>query len=91
MLILAHIHLQGANIAAFDHYEEQVLSLLAPHGARIIERLRSTDNHAEFHLLEFPDAESHAAFLADPARAALQHIWLSSGASTSVTQVVRCP
>ena len=89
MLILAHINLQDADIAAFDQYEEQALALLSLYGARVIERLRSTDSRAEFHLLEFPDAESHAAFLTDPTRAALQYIWESSGASATGTQVVR--
>lgn len=89
MHLLVTIHLQGANIAAFEDYEAQVLALLPNYGAAIIERLRAANGQSEFHLLHFPDADSLAAFQSDPIRASLQSLWQSSGASATVTQVTR--
>lgn len=89
MLILVQIDLSDADIALFDAYETQVLALLGNHGARLIERLRAVDGCSETHLLEFPDADALGAFRADPARAALQDMWLRCGASSTLSEVVR--
>lgn len=85
------INLSKADIAIFDEYEAQVLPLLAQHGAQILHRLRAADGRSEFHLLEFPNAQAFTAFQADPTRASLQHLWIKSGASTTITQVTPHP
>jgi hypothetical protein len=89
MLILVQIDLAGADVAAFEHYENGVLALLPGHGARLIERLRSVDGHSETHLLQFPHPGALEAFRADPVRAELQELWLRSGASSTLTEVTR--
>lgn len=89
MLILAQIDLSQADLALFDAYEGQVLPLLANHGARLAERLRAIDGRSEVHLLHFPDADALDAFRADPARDALQPLWLRCGASSTLTEVAR--
>jgi uncharacterized protein (DUF1330 family) len=89
MLILVQIDISQAKMPEFEAYEAQVLALLGNHGATLVERLRSTDGKREVHLLDFPDPESLDAFRADPARAALQDLWLQCGASSSLSEVRR--
>lgn len=89
MLILVQIDISQANMSLFEDYETQVLSLLGNHGGVLVERLRSMDGKSEVHLLDFPDNRSFDAFRADPARAALQDLWSSCGALTTVTDVRR--
>ncbi|AZI36713.1 hypothetical protein NT2_05_02940 [Caenibius tardaugens NBRC 16725] len=89
MLILAQFDLASADMALFELYENQVLGLLAKYGGKVRERVRSTDNGRELHLLEFPDAGALDAFRADPDRAALQPLWLKTGATSSLTEVHR--
>ena len=89
MLMLAQIDLSNADLAQFDEYEGIVLALLEKYGARLEERMRSVDGRSEFHLLYFPDADSLAAFRSDPTRAASQHVWERSGASSTLTEVAR--
>jgi len=89
MLILVQLDISEAEIALFEDYETQVLALLGKHGGELLERLRSTNEKCEVHLLYFPDADALDAFRADPARAALQELWLKCGASSSLTEVRR--
>lgn len=89
MLIFVQLDIAQADMALFEEYEDQVLGLLSNHGANIIERLRSTDDKHEVHLLYFPDRGAFDAFRADPARARLQELWLRCGASTNLTEVRR--
>jgi hypothetical protein len=89
MLILVHIDISNADRPLFDEYEAKALALLSQYGARVEERLRSADDRSEVHLLHFPHADALAAFRADPTRAALQGLWDRSGATSTVTQVVR--
>jgi uncharacterized protein (DUF1330 family) len=89
MLILVHLNISAANMALFDDYEAQAFALMANHGGRLLERLRSTDGNSELHLLHFVDAKAFNSFHADPARGALQELWLRCGASSSVTEVQR--
>jgi hypothetical protein len=91
MLILVEIDLSHADLALFDAYEARALGLLAQHGARLEERLRSVDQLRETHLLHFPDNEALEAFRADPARAALQDSWLQCGARSALSEVLRIP
>ena len=53
MLMLAQIDLSHANLSLFEESEATVLALLGKYGARLEERLRSTDGQAELHLLYF--------------------------------------
>lgn len=87
--MLAQIDLSCADLGLFEKYEAAVLAQLEKYGARLEERLRSTDGTAELHLLYFPDAESLTAFRGDPVRASAQEIWEQSGASSTLTEVAR--
>jgi len=89
MLILVEIDLSNADLALFDAYEAQVLVLLSGYGANLIERLRSTDGMAEFHLLEFPNETALDAFRSDPVRASLQELWDRCGATSTLTPVTQ--
>ncbi len=66
-----------------QRYEDAVLDLLAAHGGRLDQRLRSGDGRTEVHLVSFPDRAAYQAFLTDPARQALR-----TGAVTPVTRAV---
>jgi uncharacterized protein (DUF1330 family) len=60
--------------SALVEYEDRVLALLPAHGARVLQRVRRTDDSQgphEVHLLEFPSEAALDAYLADPARLAL--------------------
>ncbi|MDE1173358.1 MAG: hypothetical protein PW790_06745 [Parvibaculaceae bacterium] len=89
MFILVQIDISQADIALFDDYEAQVLALVGNHRGTLIERLRSINGKSEVHLLHFPDAKALDAFRGDPARAALQELWLRCGASSSLIEVQR--
>lgn len=89
MLILVQLDISEAEMALFDDYEAQLTSLLGRHGGKLLERLRSTNEKSEVHLLYFPDAEALDAFRAVLARAALQELWLKCGSSSSLTEVRR--
>ncbi|HEX7852961.1 MAG TPA: hypothetical protein VF503_04625 [Sphingobium sp.] len=89
MLVLVQIDLSGADVEIFDAYEASVLALLTNHGARLEERVRAMSGATETHLLYFPDEHALDAFRNDPARAALQEMWVGSGAVSSMTEVIR--
>lgn len=89
MLMLVQIDISEAEMGAFEDYETRVLALLGNHGGKILERLRSIDGKSEVHLLHFSDACALEAFRADPARIALQELWLTSGALSRLTEVRR--
>ncbi|HEY2672127.1 MAG TPA: GNAT family N-acetyltransferase [Rugosimonospora sp.] len=55
---------------AAQRYESMVLPLLARHGGRLEQRLRTADSGSEVHLLSFASREAYESFLADPQRAA---------------------
>ena len=59
---------------ALGEYEQQVLALLADHGAGVLQRIRHdgpTTDPDEVQLLEFPSDNALAAYLQDPRRTAL--------------------
>ena len=87
MIMLAHFDLVGADLAAFEAYEDAVLPLLADHGAALQRRFRSPDNALEVHILYFPSADARRAYLADPRRAAQAKMWQASGASATLIEV----
>jgi hypothetical protein len=77
---LVTIDLSEADFAAFDQYEEIVLSRLPAFGARLDMRFRSADRRSEMHVLFFPAESAYQAFLADPIRADARQLWDESRA-----------
>lgn len=84
---------------ALAAYEDDVLSVLARHGGRILERLRRVDGPTEsptgqpteMQVLQLPDEAAFQAYLADPARAALGERRGRAVARTEAIPVVRLP
>jgi uncharacterized protein (DUF1330 family) len=71
-------------------YEDQVLRLLAPHGARILQRVRAAgepDGPFEAHLLEFPAEAALDEYMADPERVALSQLRDRAIARTELVRV----
>jgi hypothetical protein len=91
MIMLAHFDLVGADLAAFEAYEDAVLPLLADHGADLLRRFRSLDNALEVHGLYFPSSEARQAYLADPRRAAHAPMWRISRVSATLIEVDDLP
>jgi len=89
MLLLVEIDLSDADVALFESYEARVLPLLQMHGARLVERLRAADGRSETHLIDFPDAQSLAAYRADPVRVDALPIWEGCRATAVSKEVTR--
>ncbi len=71
-------------------YEDQVLQRLAPHGARILQRVRAADGQDgpfETHLLEFPSEAALDDYMADPERVALSELRVRAIARTALARV----
>ena len=71
-------------------YEDQVLRRLAPHGARILQRVRASDANdgpLEAHILEFPSEIALDAYMADPERLALADLRERAIARTELVRV----
>jgi enamine deaminase RidA (YjgF/YER057c/UK114 family) len=68
------VDLTADAVAPFDAHERRVLPLLARHGGRLDRRLRTADGRTEIHLLSFASRTGYEAYLADPDRAALDHL-----------------
>ena len=71
-------------------YEDLVLPRLAPHGARILQRVRATDTTDgpfETHLLEFPSEGALDEYMADPERIALSELRERAIARTALVRV----
>ena len=71
-------------------YEDQVLRRLAPHGARIVQRVRAiegADGPFEAHNLEFPTEAALDAYMADPERVALSDLRERAIARTELVRV----
>ena len=71
-------------------YEDQVLLRLPAHGARVVQRVRSTDEPYgpfETHILEFPSDAALDQYMADPQRAALSELRDRAIARTEVRRV----
>jgi hypothetical protein len=78
-------------VERFQRYEDAVLPLLREHGARLERRLRSTAGDVEVHVLSFAAAESMAAYLDDPRRAAHRDLLEGSGAELELIEVEDIP
>jgi uncharacterized protein (DUF1330 family) len=71
-------------------YEDQVLLRLPAHGARLVQRVRSTEEPNgpfETHILEFPSEVALDQYMADPERAALSELRDRAIARTEVRRV----
>jgi uncharacterized protein (DUF1330 family) len=71
-------------------YEDQVLQLLAPHGARVLQRVRAADaddGPLEVHILEFPAEGALDTYMADPERLALADLRERAIARTELVRV----
>ena len=71
-------------------YENQVLPRLAPHGAKILQRVRAVDANEgpfEAHVLEFPSEDALDAYMADPERVALADLRDHAIARTELVRV----
>ncbi|MEO6604968.1 MAG: hypothetical protein ABIN55_05090 [Aeromicrobium sp.] len=80
------------NDDALVAYEDEVLALLGDHGARLIQRVRridDTDGPLEVQIIELPDADALAAFMADPRRVASADVRDRVIARTEVTRVTQ--
>jgi len=89
MLLLVQIDLSSADLPLFEAYEERVLALLSNYGAKLEERLRSSDGQREVHLIDFPSTEALDAFRNDQTRSAAQDMWKRCGASSVLMEVNR--
>ncbi len=71
-------------------YEDRVLALLAAHGGRVLQRVRTIDgstNPYEVHVLEMPSEAALAEYMEDPARLALADLREQAIADTQVLRV----
>jgi uncharacterized protein (DUF1330 family) len=77
--------------AGLADYEDQVLALLADHGARVLQRVRTIEGPAdapsEVHVLEFPSQDALDEYMKNPARLALADLRDRSIASTQLLRV----
>ena len=80
--------------AALAAYEDRVLRLIPDHGARVLQRARSSGadgQPAEIQLLEFPSAAALDAYRADPRRTALAADRDRAVARTEIIEVELIP
>ena len=71
-------------------YEDQVLGRLAPYGARLLQRVRSTDapdGPFEAHIIEFPSELALDGYMSDPERLALSQLRDRAIARTELVRV----
>ena len=74
-------------VALLQSYEDQILPLLAEHGARIERRLRSEDGRTEIHLLTFPSVQALTRYRSDPRRVRHHELLERSGAQLELHRV----
>ncbi|MFC6019188.1 GNAT family N-acetyltransferase [Plantactinospora solaniradicis] len=67
--IVVRVDVPEEHLPAFLRYEDRVLPLLADHGGRLEQRLRTADGRTEVHLLSFAGRDGYESYLADPRRA----------------------
>jgi uncharacterized protein (DUF1330 family) len=76
--------------AALANYEDDVLTLLAEHGATLLSRVRSVEvgeGPTEMHVITFESQQSMDAYLADPRRAAMSERRDAAIARTDIHRV----
>jgi uncharacterized protein (DUF1330 family) len=75
---------------ALIRYEDQVLELMADHGARVLQRVRSESLHGapkEIQILEYPSRDALEAYMADERRVLLAGAREAAIARTEVIPV----
>ncbi|GAA2650488.1 hypothetical protein [Paractinoplanes durhamensis] len=85
MLLVAIVEMVPGRSEEGRHYENEVLKLLARHGATVERRTRSTDGTAEVHLIRFQAREGFESFMADQDRATLRE---KAGPAAPTTRVI---
>ncbi|GAA5187863.1 hypothetical protein GCM10023322_37150 [Rugosimonospora acidiphila] len=63
------LDLPGQHVDAAQRYQDLVRPLLADHGGRLEQRLRTADSGTEVHVLSFASRSGYDSYLADPRRA----------------------
>ncbi|MFI2703648.1 DUF1330 domain-containing protein [Cellulosimicrobium composti] len=77
-------------------YEDDVLALVPVHGGRVVSRVRALPGQdaslpTEVQVIEMPDDDALAAYLADPARVALADVRDRAVARTDIVRVSAVP
>jgi uncharacterized protein (DUF1330 family) len=80
------------NTDLMGRYEDDVLALVPAHGGRVLSRVRAlpgqdTSLPTEVQIIEMPDDDALAAYMADPARVALADVRDRAVARTDVVRV----
>ncbi|MGM7421158.1 DUF1330 domain-containing protein [Cellulosimicrobium sp. CpK407] len=79
-----------------SEYEDVVLALVPAHGGRVLSRVRALPGQeaslpTEVQVIELPDDDALAAYLADPARVALADLRDRAVARTDIVRVGAVP
>ncbi|MFE6235519.1 hypothetical protein [Cellulosimicrobium sp. NPDC057862] len=79
-----------------SRYEDDVLALVPVHGGRLLSRVRALPGQdaalpTEVQVIEMPDDDALAAYMADPARVALADVRDRAVARTDIVRVVAVP
>jgi uncharacterized protein (DUF1330 family) len=75
---------------ALSAYEDQVLELMADHGARVLQRARTDGSNGapvEIQMLEYPSREALDAYISDERRAALVDVRDAAIAHTDIIPI----
>ncbi|UKJ64711.1 hypothetical protein H1Q78_04745 [Cellulosimicrobium cellulans] len=80
------------NADLLSEYEDGVLALVPAHGGRVLSRVRALPGQdatlpTEVQVIEMPDDDALAAYLADPARVALAEVRDRAVARTDILGV----
>jgi uncharacterized protein (DUF1330 family) len=76
--------------AALSAYEDQVLELMADHGARVLQRARTDGSNGapvEIQMLEYPSQEGLDAYVADERRVELADVRDAAVARTDIIPI----
>ena len=90
LTLLVQLWAVPGNELLLVEYEDRVLRRLAPHGARILQRVRAIDpldGPLETHVLEFPSEAALDHYMADPERLALSDLRDRAIARTALARV----
>jgi uncharacterized protein (DUF1330 family) len=84
------------NADLLSEYEDDVLALVPVHGGRVLSRVRALPGQdaalpTEVQVIEMPDDDALAAYMSDPARAALADVRDRAVARTDVVRVGAVP
>ncbi|MFD4991902.1 hypothetical protein ACFWH7_06380 [Cellulosimicrobium cellulans] len=84
------------NAGLLSRYEDDVLALVPVHGGRVLSRVRALPGQdstlpTEVQVIEMPDDDALAAYMADPARMALAGVRDQAVARTDIVRVSAVP